>query len=177
MALTAPPETSTDIQNRPIVYLDIDDVLIAWPPSGGRQAAPHAAAFVRWLISSGIEVRWLTSWCPTGTLSDDRRRKLAGILGMGEEELRVIQNPHEFPGVPHRYPPKYRAVEMDSGRPWVIVHDEHWHKSNLDALSDAGRFESYIEINTSRRPGDLLRATAEIAARFGLQPPAGLPAG
>ena len=64
---------------RPIVYLDIDDVLIAWPPSGGREAAPHASEFLRWLLEH-VEVRWLTAWCPSGTMSDERRNKLARIF-------------------------------------------------------------------------------------------------
>jgi hypothetical protein len=171
------PEPQWTREDRPIVYLDVDDVLIAWPPSGGREAAPHSAVFLRWLIESGIEVRWLTSWCPSGTLRDDRREKLAGILGMNAEELGGIRNPRGFPPTPHRYPPKHEAIELDSPRPWVVVHDEHWHRANLDALEGAQRLDLLIEINTSRRPDDLLRASAEIAARFGLQRPSELCSG
>lgn len=150
---------------RPIVYLDIDDVLIAWPAGGGREASPHAAEFVRWLIGSDIEVRWLTSWCPSGVLSDERRVKLARILAMDPGEISAIRNPRAFAPI-HRYPPKHEAIDFETERPWLVVHDEHWHRDNVATLEAAGRLDRLIEVNTSRRPDDLLRAQREIARRL-----------
>lgn len=151
---------------RPIVYVDIDDVLVAWPPGRGREAAPHAGSFLRWLLASGVEIRWLSSWCPSGTMTADRQADLAALLGVGPDELDGIENPMEFPSGP--YPKKHVAIDWETSRPWVVVHDERWHKANLDALEAAGKLDCYVRVDTSLRPDDLWTAQRAIATAFRL---------
>lgn len=155
----------------PIVYLDVDDVLIRWE-GRYRETAPGAADFLRWLLCY-VEVRWLTSWCPDGRMRDDRLEELTRVLGMQREDLEAIHNPRPFPGRPFGYPSKHLAVAFDEARPWVWIEDEHLHKRNLDELARRGVAECYIECNTSRRPDDLARVRGILAERFGLPDPEG----
>ena len=154
---------------RPIVYLDIDDVLIRWD---GRhaEAAPHAADFLRWLLCH-CEVRWITSWCPDGEMREDRLRMLSKLLGMDPEELQQIRNPRRFAGKLHGYPIKHTAIEFSDRRDWVWIEDEHLAKDNLDELKTRGVADRYAWCNTSWNREDLLRVKGVLEERFGL--PAG----
>ena len=156
--------TTGDI--RPIVYLDVDDVLIRWE---GRycEAAPHAADFLRWLLCH-CEVRWITSWCPDGEMREDRLRLLSEFLGMDPEELQQICNHKSFPGKAHGYPIKHVAIDFDDGRDWVWIEDENLAKANLDELTRRGVADRYIRCNTSWDPEDLIRVMDVLAQRFGL---------
>jgi len=149
---------------RPVVYLDIDDVLIRWD-GHHRESAPHAATFMRFLLQH-FEVRWITSWCPGGTMREDRLVRLAEILDMETGELRAVRNPRAFPPEPFGMPPKYLAVDFEEARPWFWVEDAGVRKHSWDALERAGLQGHWIECNTSERPGDLQRVRALVEERL-----------
>lgn len=155
-----------NVATRPVAYLDVDDVLIQWK-GRHRMAAPHAANFLQFLREH-FEVRWITSWCPSGEMSEDRLLTLAELLQVEPEVLRWIRNPRSFPGKPHGYPPKHYAIDFGDSRPWVWIEDEHLHKSNLDELARRGVRDRYVECNVSWRPDDLLRVRTLLEDRFRL---------
>lgn len=140
---------------RPVVYLDIDDVLIRWE-GHHREAASHAAEFVRFLLQR-FEVRWISSWCPEGTMREDRLVRLGDMLNLDPDELRPIRNPRAFEPEPFGRPPKYQAVDLEEARPWFWIEDEGVRAHSREALERAGLKDRWIECNTSRRPDDLLR--------------------
>jgi hypothetical protein len=144
-----------------VVYLDIDDVLVRWE-GRHREAAPGAAEFLRWLLEVA-EVRWLSSWCPTGTMRPDRIATLAGLLSLPAHEIVGIRNPRGFRGV-HRYPPKHEAIDFGDTRTWIWLEDEHLHRSNLDELKRRGMGERYWHCNTSLDPHALQRVRLKIEA-------------
>lgn len=152
---------------RPIVYLDIDDVLIRWE-GRRREAAPHAAEFLEWLLQH-CEVRWITSWCPSGVMREDRLRTLAELLEIDQKDLRRIRNPRGFPSKPHGSPPKHHAIGFDEARPWIWIEDEHLHKCNIDELDRRGFADRHIECNTSRRPDDLIRVMEQLRAMLSVK--------
>lgn len=75
--------------SKPVLYLDIDDTLISW-----RGGSPHAAQgahdFLMWAVGV-YEVRWLTTWCPSGELDDSLRADLAKMLQIDDDLLRRIR--------------------------------------------------------------------------------------
>lgn len=76
----------------PVLYLDLDDTLIAWPE--GRRAAPRGAPgageFMRWALER-YEVRWLTAWCPDGRMPEHLLCDLGRLIDLPCEALREIR--------------------------------------------------------------------------------------
>lgn len=150
---------------RPVVYLNVDDVLIRWE-GRTRSPAPGVADFLVWL-QRHHEVRWLTSWCPSGIMRPDRVSKLARLLEVREDQLQRIRNPRAFPAQPFGRPSKHLGIDWQDERPWVWIEDESLHVHNLDVLEQRGVRDRYIECNTSRRPDDLARVQEILGERFG----------
>lgn len=72
---TMPPAHPTRLlpeKWRPVMYLDVDDTLLRYP--NGRERDPVVAEgapeFFAWALDV-YEVRWLTKWCRSGTMSGD----------------------------------------------------------------------------------------------------------
>jgi hypothetical protein len=73
----------------PILYLDLDDTIISWE-GGAPHAAPGATEFVDWALEH-FEVRWLTTWCPSGAMSDKLLGDLSSMVRIPREVLSGIR--------------------------------------------------------------------------------------
>lgn len=102
-----------------IMYLDVDDTLIVWSnryPYG--VAAPMAVEFIKW-AQKHFEIRWLTAWCSSGQLSDNKAKVLSEYLlnKISPKELQLFNNPKSW------RLNKTEGIDFDDPRPWVWIED------------------------------------------------------
>lgn len=156
------------MNEKPVMYLDIDDVLLDW--SGGGmipRAAEGAREFLLWALEH-YEVRWLTYWAPNGRLNYDDAVALARALRVQPEILLEIKgldwSGDERPiwGVQTKLDGIAWVEHLVMGRPFVWVEDETVIvPQGLDrTLQALGLLHCWLHVNTTRR-GDSLRALHE----------------
>ncbi len=78
-------------EDRPVLYLDIDDTLLRYP--NGRDdpsPAEGASEFLHWALDH-FEVRWLTRWCPGGRMKEEHVRSLSKMLDTDAEIIRRLR--------------------------------------------------------------------------------------
>lgn len=166
-----------DSNFKPLLYLDVDDTLLRFPrlddefwkthPRGG--AADGAGEFFRWL-KRHFEVRWLTMWCPSGTMDPGRAIELASMLGVTEEEVAEVRNPHAFMRFFGHRDLKTDALdwaEIDDGRPWVWIEDALLDDERL-LLTWRNLLNHWIPCNVSANPNRLIEVKEILQERFHL---------
>lgn len=148
------------MDGRPVLYLDLDDTLISW--EGGRpHAAPGAHEFVLWALDR-LEVRWLTTWCPGGVMSDSLLHDLGRMLDLPVETLRPIR------GIPwERHGSKLNGIAWLEhsvlGRPFVWLEDEYGCTGReRDFLVANRQLHCYRHCNVTEDADALLRVHVEL---------------
>ena len=76
------------MQQRPVLYLDLDDTVIAWS-DGTPSGAPGVHEFLTWALDT-FEVRLLSRWARTGIMEPRLVRDLARMSGVPPERLASI---------------------------------------------------------------------------------------
>lgn len=159
---------------RPVCYLDVDDTLLMFTdaickthPEG--RAAPDAGAFVLWLLEH-YEVRWLTAWCPSGSLQPHGAERLAALLNIPAAALAAIRNPRQWG--------TFKPEGIDPSRPFIWIEDD-LPPDEIKWLDDRRLYASYLRTNVSRHP-EALRLTWRRLQRHRPHlppaPPSGIPA-
>jgi hypothetical protein len=158
---------------KPIIYIDVDDTLIRYPRQETRAwwnanphgvAAPGAGDFLTWAVAH-CDPRWLTSWCPSGTMDPSIGvPRLAKLLGIPESTIARIYNPM------HWIHSKVEGIDWEmhyAGREWAWIEDE-LPAREIEALRQRRAQRHYSLCNTSLRPDALITAWRTIAHRFRL---------
>jgi hypothetical protein len=151
---------------RPVLYLDLDDTLIAWPH--GRSGSPRGARGGRELVLWALdhyEVRWLTTWCPDGRMEGGLLRDLAKMLDLPRERLEGIrgvdwsESGRKLDGIAW-------VEHVVLGRPFVWLEDEHgFGERERRVLGAHGLAASHLPVNVSTDPDALASVHAELRAR------------
>jgi hypothetical protein len=154
---------------KPVCYLDLDDTLIRRPadtPLG--KAAPGASEFLRFLLRH-FEVRWLTMWCPDGTMPEQGLGWLESFLGIPRDEFRHVRNSRSFTITPvARF--KWEAIDFDeatAGRPFVWL-EERLHEADEEHMGRHGFRDSFIECDVTANPHRLAEVHQILVRRFAL---------
>lgn len=152
---------------KPVVYLDIDDTLVRFPHDKDKAwwlAHPDGelatdAVIVLQEMTALCEVRWLTAWCPSGSMRTEGYARLAA-LGIPTELIEDISNPLPWS---LRKPMAIDWDEHRAGRRWVWIEDE-LPPEELRELNDRRARHCYIRTESSQNP-DALRNSWHIAKR------------
>lgn len=153
---------------KPILFLDVDDTMIAHPKG---VAGTAAAEFLRW-AQAHFEVRWLTMWAVSGTVNEEYVSDLARILKVSEAEIRSIHNPHAFPVWNNPFDTNWRdkshsirkmLLETPT-RDWGWVEDPYTTPSEREFISEHP--DRYFETSCSADPHALIRTAQKLADRF-----------
>lgn len=153
---------------RPVLYLDIDDTLLSWA-SGAPRPVPSSGSFLRWALER-FEVRWLTKWCPGGTMADDLLIDLAKMLGVDREGLGAIpacaweESGIKADGIAWLE----HAVQ---GRDFAWVENrEGLSERDFELLGSVGFSDRYFPCNVTQDESALERTRALLERRFGGEP-------
>lgn len=158
--------------SKPILYLDIDDVILSFrgieAALNGGVAARGASSFLRW-AEQHFEIRPLTLWAnETGLFSFDNAVELEQKTGMARGFwLQLKGLPFEM----GQYGGKIHGIdwmEHEQGRPWVWL-DDHMDPYDADFLKGRGCVENWIPCNTTREPARLLQVREVLCKRFNLE--------
>ncbi|HEX2167153.1 MAG TPA: hypothetical protein VHG09_07925, partial [Longimicrobiales bacterium] len=76
------------MQQRPVLYLDLDDTVISWE-GGSPSGAAGLREFLLWALET-FEVRWLSRWARDGRMSPKLIHDLAKMSGVAEHRLEPI---------------------------------------------------------------------------------------
>jgi len=154
--------------NKPrVLYLDVDDTLLIWQrTTDGTDgvsgfAAPRAAEFIRWAVEH-FEVRWLTMWCPPGTLDQHSADELEYRFNkrISAQEFMAIRNPMKFEaGL------KTDAIDFDDPLPWVWVEDDIM-LTEEQLLRRKHLYDNFYPTNVSIDPTRLQLTWQKLAHRF-----------
>ncbi len=146
---------------RPVLYLDVDDVLVCWA-NFERSPARAAREFLAW-AHDHFEVRWLTRRCPDGAMPDWCVGDLAQLLGVEEEVFA------RTPGLDwSECASKLNGIawleHVVLGRPFVWLDDEHGAGALEQAfLAEHGFAHALMLCDVSMDPDALARAFAVLA--------------
>lgn len=173
---------------KPVMYLDVDDTLVRHPddpyqediiefynanPDGG---PPNNVKEFLEFAQEHFEVRWLTFWCPNGTMEESRKDDLANILAVPRSLIENIRNPMGFMGA--RQPSglftatlKTNAIDWDeyeAGREFVWVEDDMMQPMEFQILRGYKARDNYICCNVSKNPNRLNEVMQILKERYKL---------
>jgi hypothetical protein len=156
--------TSRDPRSAPVLYLDLDDTLVA-RVNGQPRAAPGAREFLLWALET-FEVRWLTTWCPNGRMDAGLLHDLCSMLDL---EPRILCDIHGFDW--ESTGTKLNGIawleHIVLRRPFVWLEDEYGvGESELAVLHDLGLAHSYRHCNVTEDPESLARIHDELFQRY-----------
>lgn len=144
-----------------MLYLDLDDTLVAWQDDRPRGAS-GAGDFLRWALDA-YEVRWLTTWCPDGRMEERLLRDLAKMMKMPVDELRGIRGMDWSGGSKLDGIAWVEHAVLE--RPFVWLEDEYGFGDEQRRFLDAhGWSACYRHVNVSREPASLARVHDELRA-------------
>lgn len=138
----------------PVLYLDLDDTLISWR-GGNPHAAPGARDFVVWALER-YEVRWLTTWCPTGEMERALADDLSHMLELPRETIRQIRGFHWEGGTKLDGIAWLEHLVLD--RPFLWVEDDYgFGERELRFLAEHQMLDRYRWCNVTEHPESLIR--------------------
>lgn len=149
---------------KPILYLDVDGVLIRFREDRTRMhyemhkggfPANRVGDFLKW-IDENFEVRWLTCWAMRGMLNDYSKTRLEAILW---ETIPDWHNPKSWAGTGE----KVLGIDYDDTRAWFWLDDET--KRDRPLLPEQYR-NRLIKTNSSVNPNALLYSSLALYYRL-----------
>lgn len=163
---------------KPVVYLDVDDTLLRFPPVPAKKLvhrlkkgelfeglpAPGVQDFLFWL-KENAEVRWLTMWAMRGTMHPELEEKLARLLDVPQDLIAGWHNPLDWGGTPGGL--KTSGINWDeheAGRPWIWLEDGIL-LDEREILKEKKVFSRWIECNVSRNPQALTNVWQRLKTR------------
>jgi len=166
-------ETSTMVDDmKPILYLDVDGVLLTYKQLLGEPlkccvgGANHLQVFMDYVLSV-FEVRWCTSWAVRGAMGEENLNRLAEWTGLPRDKYwdRVV------PSLP--WPRnKLDAIAWDDlypmdGEPrdWAWVEDGLTPEEE-EVLATEGMLQHFFYTNVFENPDALVVTMAFLQARF-----------
>jgi hypothetical protein len=138
---------------RPVLYLDLDDTIVSWATGEPRPAA-GVEDFLTWALRR-FEVRWLTSWTPTGQMEESLLHDLSKLTGVDTSLLRCIH-----------------GLDWDGGskldgiawlehvvlrRPFVWIEDGSLPEHTLDFLRARGFRDCFIRCDVTHDEDAVVR--------------------
>ena len=156
---------------RPIVYLDIDDVLIrcpdnessAWWKANPRGGPAYDVKRVLTEMRAMCDVRWLTCWAISGGLAPEGEQRLAGILDVPLALVSSIRNPQRF-----QCTRKTDGIDFAATVPWVWFDDSCFDEERA-VLRGHHAEDRYVCVNTSKDHRALAVAWDAFALANGLR--------
>jgi hypothetical protein len=146
------------MEPRPVLYLDLDDTLIAWD-TGGPRGAPGAHEFMLWALAH-FEVRWLTTWCPSGTMGESLLDDLARMLRIPIEEFRDIRG-CEWEASGSKLNGITWMEHLVLNRPFVWLEDEYGFRDReRHFLAQHHLLGCYVHCNVTEDPQSIPRMQA-----------------
>jgi hypothetical protein len=149
---------------RPVLYLDLDDTVVAWA-DGHPRAAPGARAFLHWALER-FEVRWLTTWCPEGRMPPNLLADLCTMVEVDSARLDALR------GVAwNETESKLNGIawveHLVLGRPFLWIEDEYGVTDReRRVLREHGLLDRYHHCNVTVEPKALRRVHAALAAEL-----------
>jgi hypothetical protein len=148
---------------RPVLYLDIDDTLVTY--SRGRpEAAPGARDFLLWALEH-FEVRWLTTWCPSGTMDPDLSRDFCHMLKVEPDVIGRVRG-HDWAFSSSKLDGIIWLEHLVLGRPFLWVEDDYGAGDlERDVLERLGLGASLLSCNVTRDTNALVRLHERLKSR------------
>ena len=151
---------------RTVLYLDLDDTIIAWPH--GRNASPRGARgggeLLGWALEQ-FEVRWLTTWCPDGRMAPGLLRDLARMLRLPLDLLEGIRG-LDWSASRCKLDGIAWMEHLVLGRPFVWLEDEYgFGERERRFLRAHGLAESHLAVNVSTDANALARVQSALRLR------------
>lgn len=150
---------------RPVLYLDIDDTLLSWT-TGSPAAVPGTERFLRWALDR-FEVRWLSRWCPGGSMSEELLRDLSKMVGIDAERLALVpacmwnEEGIKADGIAW-------LEHVAGGREFAWVENrDGLADRDFEVLRVAGYDDCYYSCDVTHDPGALDRTRIALERRFG----------
>lgn len=150
---------------RPVLYLDLDDTLLSWA-SGRPLAVPAAREFVLWALDC-FEVRWLTTWCPTGEMEPGLLRDLGKLLDIPPDRLGHIRGGH-WEGTDSKLNGISWLEHVVLERPFFWVEDDKGvTERERSFLAEHGLERHYHHCNVTKTPDALSHLHSKLRAELG----------
>jgi len=149
-----------------VMYLDIDDTLIVWGTVKHGEKAPYATEFVRWALEH-FEIRWLTMWCPIGSLLPKRAADLSALFSyeITADEFLAINNPMNF--FRSETMNKTDGIDWKDQRPWVWIEDGILVQER-QILKSLKSYDRWYKTNVSKNKMALKETWQKLAKDFDL---------
>lgn len=146
-------------EKKPVLYLDLDDTIVCWA-SGDPEPAPGARDFLLWAMDA-FEVRWLTTWTPSGDMDPGLLRDLSKLTDVDTEILGTIR------GLDWEGGSKIDGIawveHVVMGRPFLWIEDDTIEPEALEFLVEYGYLERFIRCNVTEEPEMLQRLHEQLA--------------
>lgn len=147
-----------------MLYLDIDDTLVTWA-AAHPAAAPGAREFVVWALAR-FEVRWLTTWCPTGEMPESLLHDLARMLDVEPVHLRHIRG-FDWDATDSKLNGIAWLEHVVQRRPFLWVEDEYGVGDvERRVLTSHGFLSSYHHCNVTEDAESLIRLHHSLLCGF-----------
>lgn len=145
-------------ESRRRLYLDVDGVLLGKedPSAAAVTLARHAREFLEFALSA-FDCYWLTTHC-------------RGDAGTVLEYLRPYASPEVLQLLAQVRPTTFRNLKTEALAGDFLWLDDSPLATEIDRLREAGHGGRWIEVDTRRRPDDLLRAMDEMRRHEGSLP-------
>jgi hypothetical protein len=146
--------------DRPVLYLDLDDTVLAWV-NGSPGPARGAREFVLWALER-FEVRWLTTWCPSGEMEQGLLADLCLMLDLEPETLCHIRG-FDWESTASKLNGIAWLEHLVLKRPFLWVEDDYGvGEREIEVLRGLGLEGSYIHCNVTHDPLALQSLHAEL---------------
>lgn len=146
--------------DRPVLYLDLDDTVLTWR-DGSPRAGAGSREFILWALAR-FEIRWLTSWAPSGCMDPGLLRELAGMIDVPVAALARIrgldwEGGSKVDGIAWL---EHAVLE----RPFLWLEDATLPDAALDFLAGSGYLHCFRRCDVTRDPEALRSLHRELAA-------------
>lgn len=152
------------MQQRPVLYLDLDDTVISWK-DGSPSGAAGLREFLVWALQT-FQVRWLSRWARNGCMDPGLLRDLAKMSGV-EEELLVPIDGLDWDETDDKLNGIAWLEHVVLQRPFVWVEDESVGTVTTDFLALHGFGGAHYHCNVTRDQDALARLHQVLLERFG----------